>query len=329
VTLHLTAQSRLYHRGSQRDAIAAKPILHIGENLRRNPRCTTLTESSCFSRSIAPLTRPPLLLSSGSGSVVHEERRAAVAPETLTTVRRLASNAVTSAARGDSRQSVLDAVSSLAVHAISGAEYASVTVTRGQTPTTAAATDDIAREFDLLQYVSGEGPCLEAIARRDVVKSANVKSEHRWPGFTARATSTPIRSALSVPLLVGDELLGSVNVTSRETKAFADDSNPLPTFVALHAATVLLLLDAREREQDVTQALTRFSRDVANPMRSALMVISNAISVLGTRRDAIDPRLREVVDLLVTELQWHEALSRELLKLPMALVPPRPGVARR
>jgi hypothetical protein len=65
-----------------------------------------------------------------------------------------------------------------AVATIAGCDTpASRSSTRGvRTP---AASDDVPRRVDRLQYAVGEGPCLDAIWKHDVFQTGDLRSEDR------------------------------------------------------------------------------------------------------------------------------------------------------
>ena len=52
---------------------------------------------------------------------------------------------------------------------------------------TPAATDDVARRGDQLQYDLGEGPCLQSIREQETVSSRDLLDEPRWPDWSWRA----------------------------------------------------------------------------------------------------------------------------------------------
>ena len=49
--------------------------------------------------------------------------------------------------------------------------------------------------------------------------------DERWPEFTARAAEANVSSVLSIPLSVGDGVIGALNIYGRAPHAFDDYSN--------------------------------------------------------------------------------------------------------
>ena len=48
-----------------------------------------------------------------------------------------------------------------------------------------AATGEVSRRVDDIQYETGEGPCLEAIDGDDVTRAADLATDRQWPQFAA------------------------------------------------------------------------------------------------------------------------------------------------
>jgi GAF domain len=76
-----------------------------------------------------------------------------------------------------------------------------------------AVTAEFVREIDILQYeVLGEGPCVTCMQTRRPVVSGSLGSDPRWPRFGARVAGLGVHSVVSMPLLIGDQVNGSVNL---------------------------------------------------------------------------------------------------------------------
>jgi hypothetical protein len=68
------------------------------------------------------------------------------------------------------------------------------------------STNSVAQELDELQFVLGEGPCLDAFDIREAVLITDLASEaarQRWPGFAAEAIEAGVRAAFAFPLQAG------------------------------------------------------------------------------------------------------------------------------
>ncbi len=111
-------------------------------------------------------------------------------------------------------------VAAYAVRAIPGAEGAGLTLLEADRPQTVVATADFVRRVDDIQYGLGEGPCVSAVAERQTVSSGNLGGEPQWPRFGPRVGRLGVHSALSLPLMISDRVLGALNVYARPKDTF-------------------------------------------------------------------------------------------------------------
>jgi len=148
-----------------------------------------------------------------------------------------------------SAQETLQTMVELAVSTISGCDHAGVSIVeRNGEIDTPAASDDVPRQVDALQYESDEGPCLDAIRAHAVFQTDDLGAERRWPKFSSRATrETGVRSMLSFRLFVEQGTLGALNLYSKRRGAFDDDSLRIGEVFAAHAAVALE--GARQRDR--------------------------------------------------------------------------------
>ena len=116
-------------------------------------------------------------------------------------------------------------------------------------PTTAAASDRVAIELDLVQNTEDEGPCLLALDGRSV-RVALLATDERFPHFAIGAADQRIKSVLSVPISSDDEVIGTMNIYSRHPDAFDDSHEAMAAIVATAAGNAIekakLLTDVRD-----------------------------------------------------------------------------------
>ncbi|WIM99760.1 GAF and ANTAR domain-containing protein [Actinoplanes oblitus] len=142
----------------------------------------------------------------------------------------------------------LDAITAAAVDTVPGTQYAGLMVVgHHREADTRAATDDLVRQVDQAQYDTGEGPCLEAVHRAEIVRLPDLTREGRWPAFARRAADLGIRSMLSFQLYVEAGSLGALNLYSRAPEAFTDESEHVGHLFAAHAAVALSGARRQER----------------------------------------------------------------------------------
>jgi GAF domain-containing protein len=174
----------------------------------------------------------------------------------------------------ESVDSVLELVVTLAVPAMAGVAGAGVTVvdhTGGFTTT--AASDDVARAADALQYRLGEGPCLTAVSDGVAVRVDDIAEEPRWPRWCAAVAASGYRAVLSVPLITGDDRHGAIKVYSREPGAFGPAEQDVLAKFAAQAATLVANARAHARADRFSERFrdTLRERDVINLAKGLLM----------------------------------------------------------
>jgi GAF domain-containing protein len=145
---------------------------------------------------------------------------------------------------------LLTAVSTFAVRAIPGADGAGVTllqVDRMDNMVEAlAASASFVAEIDKIQYVTlKEGPCITAALERRTVRSGSLGGEKMWPRFGPRVGRLGVHSALSLPMLLSDRVIGAINVYAYGKDVFDEHAAELgelfakPAAVAVHNAQIL------------------------------------------------------------------------------------------
>ena len=67
--------------------------------------------------------------------------------------------------------------------------------------TSAGFTVPVFQRADALQYELGQGPCLTAWATEETVFVDDVRTDPRWPQWSAAMSSLPVRSIVSSPSL--------------------------------------------------------------------------------------------------------------------------------
>jgi len=111
-----------------------------------------------------------------------------------------------------SLEQLLTHIAEFAVTAIPGADGAGVTMFDNGSGNTIVASAPFVRDVDDIQYGLGEGPCISAAEQRRTIRSGSLGGERSWPRFGPRVGRLGVHSALSLPLLVGDAVVGSINV---------------------------------------------------------------------------------------------------------------------
>lgn len=109
------------------------------------------------------------------------------------------------------------------------------------------ASDDIAAQIEELQFVLGEGPCMDAFVDGGPVFIADLDDPdegvaHRWPGFVQGAADLGVRAVYAVPLRIGAICLGVMDLYRREPGMLTKEQLEAALLVADAAALSMLHL---------------------------------------------------------------------------------------
>jgi GAF domain-containing protein len=198
---------------------------------------------------------------------------------------------------------LLARVAVFATNAIPGADGAGVTLLNVEGAEhrveTLAASEPFVAEIDEIQYVGvKEGPCITAALERRTVRSGSLGGEKMWPRFGPRVGRLGVHSALSLPLLLRDQVIGAINVYAHGKDVFDEHAALLgelfaaPAAVAVHNAQVLA--QAKTLAAQLQRAL------------STRPVIDQAIGLIrgrtGATADEAFARLKEISQTEHTKL---------------------------
>ena len=123
-----------------------------------------------------------------------------------------------------------------------------------------AATTQFVDQIDAVQYGQmHEGPCITCTQSRRPMVSGSLGSDSRWPHFGGRVARMNVHSALSLPLMVGDHVIGAINCYAKSHDAFGAHAVRLGSQFAGPAAVSIynaeLLATAQERAERLRHAL--------------------------------------------------------------------------
>jgi GAF domain-containing protein len=139
----------------------------------------------------------------------------------------------------------LTQIAEFAVRAVPGADGAGLTLMESGHPDTIVASADFVRAVDAIQYGIGEGPCISAADQRRTVVCGSLSTEGQWPRFGPRVARLGVHSALSLPLVADDAVLGAMNIYAHARDAFDERAIELgelfavPAAISVHNAQVL------------------------------------------------------------------------------------------
>jgi len=167
----------------------------------------------------------------------------------------------------DDPEVMLAEIIAAAVAMVPGAEEGSVSVVTGRRHIgSQAPTGDLPVQVDALQEETQQGPCLDSAYVHQTVRVADMASEERWPQFARRASEAGAASMLSLQLYVEGDNLGALNLYSRTTNAFDDESEQVGLLFASHAAVAYAGV---RKEAQLAEAVA--SRDLIGQAKGILM----------------------------------------------------------
>jgi GAF domain-containing protein len=210
--------------------------------------------------------------------------------------------------------STLAAIVKAAVDHVPGAEYAGIfLVERDRQIRSVVPTDEVVTTIDEVQYRTGQGPCVGAIADHQVFRTGDLTDETRWPAFTPEAAATGIRSMLAYRLFVSDNTLGSLNLYSTQRNAFSEQTEKDGNVFAAHAAIALV---GAQTEAQLHVAIE--SRDIIGMAKGILMERhgldpTQAFHMLVESSQATHMKVHQVATWLVEN---HESLTRGATQRP-------------
>lgn len=200
----------------------------------------------------------------------------------------------------DDVQHTLQKICDLAVETIDGCDHAGISFLKGRKVDTPAASDDVPRHVDRIQYEVGEGPCLDAIREHAVFETGDLGREHRWPQFASRAQrETGITSMMCFRLFVEGDTLGALNLYSKAANAFGEESRTVGLIFAAHAAVALSSAIHDEQMEEALQ-----SRDLIGQAKGILMAregitADQAFDMLRRASQRLNVKLRDVAGSIV------------------------------
>jgi GAF domain-containing protein len=205
-----------------------------------------------------------------------------------------------------SLESLVQKVTDLAAQVIPGRPVASVTIVRGGTPATIAASAPLARELDEVQYRHGAGPCMQAATTGRPVGVADPAADERWGPVAPTMAERGVRSVLSYPLPAQEAVSGGLNLYAHGTEANDERTLDLlgrfAAYAVVPVSNMYLYRSAVERAEHLAAALD--SRAVIDQAKGILMeryklTADQAFQALARVSMASNQKVRDVAEQFV------------------------------
>ncbi|MFL6089676.1 MAG: GAF and ANTAR domain-containing protein [Aeromicrobium sp.] len=179
-------------------------------------------------------------------------------------------------------------------------QYAGVMLVHdGNKVETAAATDPLVEQLDLIQIECGEGPGLD-LSERMTLRVSDTKLDRRWDEWARRVADHGVRSVLVAKLSTTQGDLGTLNLFHTEPDAFDADDEAVASILARHAAAALV---SARRAENLWMAID--ARKLVGQAQGILMErfdlnADQAFAVLLRYSQGKNLKLRDVAQLLVS-----------------------------
>jgi GAF domain-containing protein len=188
-----------------------------------------------------------------------------------------------------------------AVRAVPHTEHCGLTLIRGdRRPATVGSSDEVTRRVDIIQYETGEGPCLEAAEAEhgDVVMTDDLAVERRWPDFSRRcAAETGVRSMTSLRVFLPGGDRAALNFYAGKPGAFDDLDVAVGSIFAPFAGLAVRSMLQEQQIEHLTTAL-QSSRQIGTAigilMARQLLPYEAAFERLVRASQHLNRKLRDI-----------------------------------
>ena len=134
----------------------------------------------------------------------------------------------------------LEAVTALSKRLVDGCDAAGVALQIHGEARSLATTDRVVLEVDLVQYATGEGPCLAAMAEGRSIRIDVLEDDERWEHFAPGALDRGVESVLSLPIQAeAGTTVGALNLYSKAAGAFDVEAERSGQVLADYAGEVI------------------------------------------------------------------------------------------
>lgn len=207
---------------------------------------------------------------------------------------------------GETYDGIYDAICRAAVSIVPGCDHACITTMRaGERPVTEAATDDVARLIDELEWETGEGPCLDAILSNRFEWDPDIEGESAWPRLAEQALSrTPVRGMIGYRIMVEDRKVGALNLLSDTPGGFTEEAADMGAIVASFASVAITSANHQEAARTLRAGLEsnrEIGKAVGLLMSTHQTTDDEAFAVLRDASSRMNVRLADIARRVVDD----------------------------
>lgn len=141
-----------------------------------------------------------------------------------------------------------------------------------------ASTSERSEFVEMMQLRAGEGPCVEAVQRGQVVSVEDLRDvADRWPKFAADARRSGFASLHAIPMRLRDSIIGSLNLF-RDRAGRLNEPDAIAAKALADIATISILQQRLVEESLLTQGQLQRALD-------SRVVIEQAKGFIAQRHD--------------------------------------------
>ena len=129
----------------------------------------------------------------------------------------------------------LASIAEAATLSVPRCDAATIAISIGGRPATAAMTGTVALELDMVQYDNDDGPCLTSFRTASALRLDLYEQGDDFPHVAIAARRVGIRAVLSVPSIWGTETIATLNLYSR-TGPFDESAETVAAVLATQVA---------------------------------------------------------------------------------------------
>ena len=192
-----------------------------------------------------------------------------------------------------------DRVVRFAARAVPHTQHSALTLVHGAgRPVTVAATGEVGRRVDEIQYETSQGPCLAAVEGDDVARAADLATDLQWPEFARRCvTETNVRSMFSLRLFLSGVDRAALNFYAERPGVFDElDLAVGAMFAPFAALAVQNATQAKEIDnlQTALQASRRIGVAIGVLMARHLVTYEQSFDMLVLASQQLNRKLRDI-----------------------------------
>src|SRR5215207_11506970 len=129
----------------------------------------------------------------------------------------------------------LASIAEAATLSVPRCDAATIAISIGGRPATAAMTGTVALELDMVQYDNDDGPCLTSFRTASTLRLDLYEHGERFPHIAIAAQRVGVRAVLSVPATWGGQTVATLNLYSR-TGPFDESAETVAAVLAAQVA---------------------------------------------------------------------------------------------